>query len=60
MSNYIIEGNINFQEELTKMIDYDSDDETNICRITGLPLNDMSVKMECRDKIWDKYRFTII
>jgi len=47
MSNYIIEGNINFQEELSKMIDYDSDDETNICRITGLQLNDMSVKMEC-------------
>ena len=47
MSNYIIEGNINFKEELCKMIDYSSDDDTTLCQITGLPLNDLFVKMEC-------------
>ena len=47
MSNYIIEGNINFQEELYKLLDEPSDDENDICQITGLPLTDNYVTLEC-------------
>ena len=47
MSNYIIEGNINFQEELYKLLDEPSDDENDICQITGLPLTEKYVILEC-------------
>ena len=49
MSNYIIEGNIDFYGELFKSLDDDSDDndEINTCQITGLQLTDKAVIMEC-------------
>lgn len=47
MPKYTIEGNINFQEELYKLLDEDSDDEDTLCQITGLPLKDRSVSLEC-------------
>ena len=52
MSKYIIEGNINFQEELHKLLDENSDDEddNNLCKITGLPLIDKYVSLECGHK----------
>ena len=48
MSNYIIEGNINFQEELYKLLDEPSDDENELCQITSLPLKDNFVTLECK------------
>lgn len=48
MSKYTIEGNVNFQEELYKLLDEDSDDETLVCQITGLPLKDNCVTLECK------------
>jgi hypothetical protein len=48
--NYIIEGNINFNEELYKLLDEDSDDETTLCQITGLPLQDKSITLECKNQ----------
>jgi hypothetical protein len=50
MSKYIIEGNINFQTELYKFLDEDSDDEENLCQITGLPLTDKYITLECKHK----------
>lgn len=50
MSKYIIEGNINFQTELYKLLDEDSDDEENLCQITGLPLTDKYITLECKHK----------
>lgn len=48
MTKYTIEGNINFYDELFKSLD-DSDDEddANLCQITGLPLDDKAVTLEC-------------
>jgi hypothetical protein len=48
MTKYNIEGNINFYDELFKSLD-DSDDEddSKLCQITGLPLDDKSVTLEC-------------
>lgn len=48
MSKLTIEGNINFQEELYKLLDEDSENEDELCQITGLPLNDKSVILECK------------
>lgn len=47
MSKYTIEGNINFQEELYKLLDEESDNEDELCQITGLPLTDKHVILEC-------------
>lgn len=52
MQKYKIEGNINFFEELNKSLDIDSDEEDNsespnVCQITGLPLIDKYVKLNC-------------
>ena len=47
-NNYTIEGNINFQEELYKLLDEDSEDEDTLCQITSLPLKDKSVTLECK------------
>ena len=48
MSKYTIEGNINFYDELFKSLDdIDSEDDTTLCQITGLPLVDKSVTLEC-------------
>ena len=51
MSKYIIEGNINFKEELNKLLnDDDEEKETNICEITGQPLIDKYITLECNHK----------
>lgn len=48
MSTYIIEDNINFYDELFKSLDdSDTEDDTQLCQITGLPLIDKSVILEC-------------
>jgi hypothetical protein len=47
MTKYTIEGNINFQEELYKLLDEESDNEDECCQITGLPLKDKYVTLEC-------------
>lgn len=47
MSKYTIEGNINFQEELYKLLDEDSENEDDLCQITGLPLKDKHIVLEC-------------
>ena len=51
MSNYTIEGNINFYDELYKCLDDDSEnDEDNICQISGLPLSNNCIQLECNHK----------
>ena len=60
MSKYIIEGNINFQEELNKLLDEDSDDEDNLCQITGLKLDDKFITLECKHKFNYKSLYTEI
>ena len=47
MTNHKIEGNLNFYDELYKSLDDSDDDETNTCQITGLPLIDKFVTLEC-------------
>ena len=47
LNNYTIEGNINFQDELYKLLDIDSDDEDKLCQITGMQLTDKHVILEC-------------
>ena len=48
MSNYKIEGNISFYDELFKSLDDESDNEDDlVCKITGLPLEDKHVVLEC-------------
>ena len=47
MSKYTIEGNINFQEELYKLLDEDSENEDELCQISGLPLKDKFITLEC-------------
>lgn len=52
MPKYIIEGNINFYDELFKSLDDDTDNENDdlLCKITGLPFDDKHVKLECGHK----------
>lgn len=50
MSKYTIEGNIDFQTELYKLLDEDSDDEDTLCQITGLQLTDKYITLECNHK----------
>jgi hypothetical protein len=48
MKKYNIEGNINFFAELEKsMNDSNLEDSLNVCQITGLPLTNKHVKMQC-------------
>jgi hypothetical protein len=47
MLKYTIEENINFNDELYKLLDLDSDDEDNLCQITGGQLTDKHVILEC-------------
>jgi hypothetical protein len=51
-NKYIIEENINFYDELYKSLDEDTknDDDDNHCLITGLPLTDNYVTLECNHK----------
>jgi hypothetical protein len=51
MNKYNIEDNINFYDELYKTLDdNDEKQENNICMITGLPLIDNFVTLECNHK----------
>lgn len=55
MVKYIIEGGINFYEELYKSLDdsdqdQDQDTSDNLCQITGQPLTDRFITMECNHK----------
>ena len=54
MLKYKIEGNINFKEELNKMLELDDDNDAetnnNLCKITGQPLIDKYVELECSHK----------
>ena len=50
MSKYIIEGNINFQDELYKSLDEESDNEEEFCLISGLPLKEKYITLECNHK----------
>jgi hypothetical protein len=48
MTKYIIEGNINFYEELMKEDDaFDKETEENTCKITGNKLEEHFVKLNC-------------
>ena len=51
MLNYQIENNMNFYDALFQSLDDDSDEDMdNECQITGLPLADNYVTMECQHK----------
>jgi hypothetical protein len=52
MVNYNTENNINFYDELFKSLDDDTDDENidTLCQITGTPLIDNFVTLECKHK----------
>jgi hypothetical protein len=53
MVKYIIEGGINFYEELYKSFDepdIEAEETDNLCQITGLPLVDRFITLECNHK----------
>ena len=51
MVKYIIEGGIDFYEELYKSLDEpDNNNDIETCQITGLPLEERFVTMECNHK----------
>ena len=50
MTQYIVEDNINFYSELYKSLDDSDEDNENICQITGSPLTDKYVTLECKHK----------
>ena len=59
MPKYIIEGGINFYEELYKSLDNNDNDNNNtnqeednknVCQITNLPLLDHNITLECSHK----------
>ncbi len=50
MTNYIIQDNINFYDELYKSLDGSDDDEDTLCLITGVTLEDNHVNLECGHK----------
>jgi hypothetical protein len=60
MSKYVIEGNINFNQELYKLLDEDSDNEDELCQITGLKLEDKYITLECNHKFNYKALYTEI
>ena len=49
MLKYTIEGNIDFNQELGKLLEEDSENENDddVCQITGMPLNDKYIRLEC-------------
>lgn len=47
MTNYIIDGSINFYEELMKN---DEIDENNICLLSNLPLDETHIQLPCSHK----------
>ena len=53
MTNYVIEGNVDFYKELYNSLDIDeiyNDDDNNLCLITNQPLVENFIKMECGHK----------
>jgi len=51
MAHYKIEGNISFYDELFKSLDDASDDENDdVCQITGIPLEERHIALECNHK----------
>lgn len=53
MTNYFIEGNVDFYQELYNSLDIDdiyNDDDNNLCLITNQPLVENFIKMECGHK----------
>ena len=53
MVKYIIEGGINFYEELYKSFDepdIEAEETDNLCQITGFPLVDRFITLECKHK----------
>ena len=56
MPKYIIEGGINFYEELYKSLDNNDnntnneEENNNVCQITGMPLVDNYITLECSHK----------
>lgn len=48
--DYNIEGNINFQDELKKLLNEDDNDDTDVCQISGYSLTDKFVTLECNHK----------
>lgn len=48
--NYIVEDGIDFQTELYKLIDCESEDEDELCQITGCKLEEKHVELECKHK----------
>lgn len=47
MTNYIIDGNINFYEELMKNEEID---ENNVCLLSNLPLDETHIELPCSHK----------
>lgn len=47
---YNIEGNIDFYGELFNSLDKDENDDDNMCLITGLPLLEHCITLECNHK----------
>jgi hypothetical protein len=47
---YKVEGDINFYETLINSLDNDSDDEELLCKISGFPLEQNVVTLECNHK----------
>ena len=53
MTDYIIEGNVNFYHELYNSLDIEDEynnDNDNLCLITNQPLTENFIKMECGHK----------
>ena len=52
MTKYLIEGNINFKEELNKLLNSESNeiDESNLCNISGEKLTNYHISLECGHK----------
>jgi len=47
MTNYILEGNINFSEELMKLLCEDESNEGKKCLISGEKLEENHIKLDC-------------
>ena len=47
MTKYLIEGEIDFYKKLYESLDDNTEHEENICNITGSPLIDKYVTLEC-------------
>uniref|UniRef100_A0A6C0KQC7 Uncharacterized protein n=1 Tax=viral metagenome TaxID=1070528 RepID=A0A6C0KQC7_9ZZZZ len=50
MNKYKLENGINFYDKLMQSMDDESDDDEFLCKISGFPLNDKMVTLECNHK----------